>query len=81
MKIKYLKKIIISLVFVFATSFSFAQMMSPQDPGNGPTGSDPPVGGGAPISGGIIVLLTLGAAYGGKKVVDLAKKTGQDTDL
>lgn len=80
MKLKYLKKIIISLVFVFATSFSFAQMMSPQDPGNGPSGSDPPIGGGAPVSGGIALLLSLGAVYGGKKVVDLVKETRKNTN-
>lgn len=80
MKIKNLKKIILSLVFVFATSFSFAQMMSPGDPGGGPSGGDPPVGGGAPISGGIAIMFTLGALYGGKKVYHLVKKTRENTD-
>lgn len=81
MKIKHLKKIIISLVFVFATSFSYAQMMDPGNPGGGPTGGDPPVGGNAPVSGGIAIMLTLGALYGGKKVYHLVKGTREDTGL
>jgi hypothetical protein len=40
----------------------------PPPPGeHGQTGNQPP-GGGAPIAGGIGILLALGAAYGGKKV-------------
>ena len=80
MKMKHLKKIIFTLAFVFIASFSFAQMMAPDDPGGGPQAGDPPIGGGAPISGGIIVLLTLGAGYGSKKVYDLryGKNTGDE---
>lgn len=71
MKMKNIKKIILSLVFAFAVSFSFAQMTNPEDPGGGPEGGDDPIGGGAPISGGITILLTLGAAYGGAKLYHL----------
>lgn len=41
----------------------------PQPPGNGhgQTENQPP-GGGAPIGGGLAILLSLGAAYGGGKV-------------
>jgi len=42
---------------------------NPTEPGSGNT----PVGGGAPIAGGIEILLVLGAAYGGKKVWDFKK--------
>jgi len=73
MKNRYIKNIILSFAFVFIASFSFAQMMGPQDPGGEPTGNNPPVGGGAPLSGGVILLLTLGTAYGGKKVYHLVK--------
>ena len=72
MKMKYLKKIILSVVFAFAVSFSYAQD-GPGDPGNEPDPGDPPIGGGAPISGGITIMLTLGALYGGKKVYHLVK--------
>lgn len=46
----------------------------PPPPGeHGQNGNQPP-GGGAPITGGIGILLALGAAYGGKKVYDVTKK-------
>ncbi len=78
MKTKHLKNIIVSLAFVFIASFSFAQMLGPEDPGNGPEAGDPPVGGGAPLSGGVILLLTLGTAYGGKKVYHLVNENSSD---
>lgn len=43
----------------------------PPDPGGDPTGD--PVGG-APIGGGLVILLSLGAAYGSKKIYDSKKK-------
>jgi len=70
---KNLKKIILSVVFAFAVTFSFAQMNGPTDPGDGPEGQDPIGGGSAPISGGIAILLTLGVVYGGSKVYHLFK--------
>ena len=49
---------------------SFAQATAPSDPGNSPeTGT--PLGGGAPVGGGLFIMLGLGAAYGGKKVFHL----------
>ena len=45
----------------------------PPDPGGGgPTGT--PVGGGSPIGGGLIIMLSLGVAYGSKKAIDIRKK-------
>jgi len=43
---------------------------NPTEPGSGNT----PVGGGAPIGSGLVILMTLGAAYGGKKVWDFRNK-------
>ena len=80
MKMKNLKKIILSLVFAFAVSFSFAQMMAPGEPGGEPDPGDDPIGGGAPISGGITILLTLGAIYGGNKVYHLVKEDTSNED-
>jgi len=60
-------KYIIMVVFLFITATGFSQMMGPQDPGNGPQPSDPPIGGGAPVGSGIAVLLTLGVLYGSRK--------------
>lgn len=62
-------------------SITYAQMMGPEDPGTGPEAGDPPVGGGAPVGGGIIILLTFGVAYGGKKVFDLIKGAGENSDF
>ena len=41
----------------------------PPDPGGGP-GTGDPVGGGNPIGGGLIILATLSAAYGIKRIYD-----------
>jgi hypothetical protein len=47
-----------------------AQYTSPSDPGGAPIGK-PPLGGSAPVGGGLFILLGLGAAYGGKKLYHL----------
>ena len=46
-----------------------AQTVPPPPPaaGHGESGNQPP-GGGAPIGSGLFILLSLGAAYGGKKI-------------
>jgi len=44
----------------------------PDDPSNGGTGG--PVGGGAPIGSGIVLLITLAASYGGKTVYNFRKR-------
>ena len=69
---KSIKKFITAAIFIFAISARSAQTPPPPN-GNGgdPTGSgNTPVGGGAPIGSGIVILLALGASYGGKKVYD-----------
>ena len=43
----------------------------PPPPGHGSTGNVP--GGGNPIGGGLLILLGLGAAYGGKKIYQMRK--------
>ena len=73
---KKLLSIITLVVIVFLTATpTFAQSTAPGDPGGTPTG--PPMGGGAPIGGGTLILLALGVAYGGKKVYALQKEEGQ----
>lgn len=74
---KTIAKLLVIIMMVLTTSILFAQ--NPPDP-NG--GSDPgpgntPVGGRAAVSGGLIVLLTLGAGYGIKKVYDMKAKTAE----
>ena len=68
-----MKKIIITALFIISLSFTSADLLAqgappPPPGGHGETGNQPAEGGGAPIGGGLGVLLALGAAYGGRKV-------------
>ena len=64
---KKIKYIFASLLVAFTLNV-FSQ---PDPPGNHGSGNDQNPGGGAPIGGGIIILLSLGAVYGGKKLYKL----------
>jgi len=68
-KLKYF----LALIICFLTVSGFSQMLGPEDPGSGPEAGDDPIGGSAPIGSGIVILLSLGAAYGGKKLFYLNK--------
>jgi hypothetical protein len=70
MKKKIYSTLLIS-AFMILPLFTIGQMRGPEDPGGGPTGGDTPIGGGAPIGSGLVILLTMGAAYGGKKLYHL----------
>jgi hypothetical protein len=60
---------ILTLTFVMASFALMAQGGPPPPPSGGHgSGTNQPAGGGAPIEGGIGILLALGAAYGGRKV-------------
>jgi len=62
-------KIFTIAMLMAAPVFLFAQNPPHPNGGNAPgSGTNTPVGGGAPIDGGIGILITLGAAYGLKKV-------------
>lgn len=66
-----MKKIIIIIVLALAPVIIYAQ---PLPPAYGQNGNQQP-GGGAPIDGGLSILLLMGAAYGAKKVYKLIKDT------
>lgn len=66
-KPKYIKHILTTLTILVFSLLAFPQMMEPEDPGGDPVGEDP-LGGGAPLSGGTLVLTILGAAYGARKM-------------
>jgi len=77
-----MKKITFYLVFsivimwgLFTASGVLAQGGDPPPPpgAHGSSQNRPP-GGGAPVGSGVIVLVALGAAYGGKKMWDLRKQ-------
>ncbi len=72
---KYISFITVLVVILFfAIAGLNAQSMAPSDPPGGPEAGDDPIGGGAPISGGTLIILGLAAAYGGKKVYQLYKQ-------
>ncbi len=84
---KNLKRIITTAIFVFAISALSAQTPPPPNNNGGgtsnpPNGNNIPVGGGAPIGSGVAILLTLGLAYGGKKIYDLSprRKVGHEKE-
>ena len=59
-------------VFIAIASVSFAQPPNPPS-GHGSGTNQSPGGGIAPIGSGIVILISLGAAYGVKKVYHLRK--------
>lgn len=64
---KIIGKLILIVVLTASSTALFAQTGPPEPPSD-PSSGGGPVGGGAPIGSGIAILLTLGAAYGGRKV-------------
>jgi len=70
---------IIKITFIAAaiaiSAGLYAQTPPPPNGGDNPTQSgSTPVGGGAPIGSGLLILTLLGAAYGGKKVYQMNKE-------
>lgn len=74
---KIIKNILIfTLIICFSLVVTNIFADQPPDPGTGGPGSgDIPVGG-SPIGGGLVFLLMLGAAYGGKKFLEFRNKIG-----
>ena len=75
MKTKHL--ILTASFLLFSATALMAQVPPPPPSSHGLDGNQP-AGGGAPIGSGIAILLSLGAAYGGKKVYDFHKKKLED---
>jgi hypothetical protein len=70
---KAIKLLVIAGIFLSLPLFSVAQ--TPPHPNNGggaPIGNTP-VGGAAPIDGGLSIMLLLGAAYGSRKIYQMKK--------
>ena len=70
---KAIKFLALTAFVMIVPMFLSAQPM-PYDPGVGGGENGYPTGGGAPLGGGLIILLALGAGYGTKKVYDAKKK-------
>lgn len=74
MKKLNISKYLIIVLFFFFTLSASGQMLEPDDPGGDPVGEDP-LGGGAPVSGGTLILISMGMAYGARKFYKLKKPT------
>jgi len=67
--------LMLSIVLFFSNAI-FAQTQAPPPPQtHGVSGNVP--GGGAPVGEGIVLLITLGAAYGARKVYNLRRKLAE----
>ncbi|MDY0078052.1 MAG: hypothetical protein RBR87_12345 [Bacteroidales bacterium] len=80
-----MKKIIIAALFLLSVSFTTSELYAqgggappPPPGGHGETGNQPAEGGSAPIGGGLAILLSLGAAYGGRKVYKVWKDKAEE---
>ena len=74
MKKAIINLIITGLLVVVPVIITCASAPPPPPPPTGP-GSDIPIGGGAaPIGSGLIMLISMGAAYGAKKVYNARKR-------
>ena len=70
-----IKKVFLTALIIIGLTFSIDTMAQDSPPPAPPSehGSSGNQGGRAPIGGGLLILLGLGAAYGGKKIYDLKK--------
>jgi len=66
-------KLILAGTIVLFLSFGMMAQTDPPDP-PGEHGSDQDQHAGAPLSGGLLILLSAGLAYGGKKLYALKKE-------
>jgi len=73
---KAILNLIISGLFVIVPVIIASVSAPPPPPPGGPgsSGATPIGGGGAPIGSGIVMLISMGAAYGAKKVYNARKR-------
>ena len=74
MKKAILNLIIIGLLIIVPVIIVSASAPPPPPPPGGPGTGDTPIGGMAPIGSGLALLLSMGAAYGAKKIYDARKR-------
>ena len=70
---KTIRKITLLLFALFSLTLAqngYADTNPPDPPGEHGQTDDQDAGGGAPLGGGLFILLGLGAAYGGKRLYD-----------
>jgi len=72
---KAILNLIITGLFLIVPVIIASASSPPPPPPPGPGTSDQPIGGGpAPIGSGIVMLISMGAAYGAKKIFDARKR-------
>ncbi len=72
---------ILTISFFAGISTVNAQATSPSDPpSGGPQAGDQPIGGSAPVGSGLVILLSLGAGYGAKKVYNYYKTEKEELE-
>ena len=79
--INQIKLLIIAAAFSLLTVGALAQTGPPPPPQgdiDGQTAQDNKLGGAAHIGGGVLILLTLALAYGGKRLYDLKKEKKEE---
>jgi hypothetical protein len=74
MKKAIINLIITGLLVVVPVIITCASAPPPPPPPPGGGGSGSPIGGTAPIGSGLIMLISMGAAYGAKKVYNARKR-------
>ena len=72
---KNLRIILAGIFLLFLSLGVFAQGNPPDPPADHGSDQDQDTGGQAPIGAGTLLLIGLGAVYGGKRVYDLKKKS------
>ncbi len=74
-----MKKIILTIAIVLGGLGVFAQPTPPTgSTGHTGAGQNGPIGGGAPIDGGLSILLLMSVAYGAKRTIQIIKKDSQN---
>ena len=68
-----MKKAIILAIILTVSTFSLLAQAPPPPPDNAGTGGGPVGSTGAPIDGGLTILLAMAVAFGGKKIYQLKK--------
>lgn len=68
---KILKLIIITAIVIVPLLTATASVPPPPPP---PGGGDIPIGGTAPVGSGVVILVSMAAAYGAKKIYDARRR-------
>jgi hypothetical protein len=79
--LKQIKLLLVAALFSLLSIGAFAQTGPPPPPNGDPgseTAQDNKLGGNANVGGGVLILLTLGLAYGGKRLYDLRKQKKEE---